>query len=71
MRRQAGCKALMAHCRIGELTAVTIVAELGDCTRFSSSRQAVHYAGMDITVKRSDQRRAPGHISRQGPPALR
>ncbi|MGZ4267373.1 MAG: IS110 family RNA-guided transposase, partial [Solirubrobacteraceae bacterium] len=70
-RRQAGCKALMAYYGIGELTAVTILAELGDCTRFSSSRQAVRYAGMDITVYQSDQRRAPGHISRQGPPALR
>lgn len=70
-RRQAGCKALMGHYGIGELTAVTILAELGDCTRFSSSRQAVRYAGMDITVYQSDQRRAAGHISRQGPPALR
>ena len=26
---------------------------------------------MDITVHQSDQRRAPGHLSRQGPPALR
>jgi transposase len=70
-RSQVGCKALMAHYGIGELTAVTILAELGDCTRFSSSRQAVRYAGLDITVYQSDQRRAPGHISRQGPPALR
>jgi transposase len=70
-RRQVGCKALMVHYGIGELTAVTILAELGDCTRFSSSRQAVRYAGMDITVHQSDQRRAPGHLSRQGPPALR
>ena len=70
-RRQKGCKALMAHYGIGELTAVTILAELGDCTRFSSSRQAVRFAGLDITVYQSDQRRAPGHISRQGPPALR
>jgi transposase len=70
-RRQPGCKALMAHYGIGELTAVTILAELGDCTRFSSSRQAVRYAGLDITVHQSDQRRSPGHLSRQGPPALR
>ncbi len=42
--RQKGCKALMAHYGIGELTAVTILAELGDCSRFSSSRQAVRYA---------------------------
>jgi transposase len=70
-RRQAGCRALMAHYGIGELTAVTILAELGDCRRFSSSRHAVRYSGLDITVHQSDQRRAPGHLSRQGPPALR
>ncbi len=70
-RRQAGCRALMGHYGIGELTAVTILAELGDARRFSSSRRAVRYAGMDITVAESDRRRAPGHLSRQGPPALR
>jgi transposase len=70
-RRQAGCKALMTHYGIGPLVAVTILAELGDCTRFSSSRHAVRYSGLDITVHESDQRRAPGHLSRQGPPALR
>jgi transposase len=70
-RRQPGCKALMGHYGIGELTAVTILAELGDCRRFSSSRHAVRYAGIDITVHESDQRRSPGHLSRQGPPTLR
>jgi transposase len=70
-RRQTGCRALMGHYGIGELTAITILAELGDCRRFSSSRLAVRYSGLDITVHQSDQRRAPGHLSRQGPPALR
>jgi transposase len=70
-RRQVGCRALMRHYGIGALTAVTILAELGDCRRFSSSRHAVRYSGLDITVHQSDQRRAPGHLSRQGPPALR
>jgi len=70
-RRQTGCKALMKHYGIGELTAIAILAELGDARRFSSSRHAVRYAGLDITVHHSDQRRAPGHLSRQGPPALR
>jgi transposase len=70
-RRQPGCRALMGHYGIGELTAVTILAELGDARRFSSSREAVRYGGMDITVHQSDQRRSPGHLSRQGPPALR
>lgn len=70
-RVQPGCRALQAHYGIGELTAVTILAELGDVSRFSFSRRAVRYAGMDITVAESDRRRAPGHLSRQGPPALR
>jgi transposase len=70
-RRQAGCKALLGQFGAGELTAVTILAELGDARRFSSSRDAVRFAGLDITVHQSDQRRAPGHLSRQGPPALR
>ena len=70
-RRQAGCRALMGHYGIGPLTSITILAELGDPRRFSSSREAVRYAGLDITVHQSDARRAPGHLSRQGPPALR
>jgi len=61
----------MKHDGIGELTAVTILAELGDARRCSSSRHAVRSAGLDITVHQSDQRRAAGHLSRQGPPALR
>ena len=48
-RRQTGCKALIAaYYGIGELCAVTILAELGDCTRFSSSREAVRYGGMEM-----------------------
>jgi transposase len=70
-KRQSGCRALMRHYGIGTLTAVTILAELGDARRFSSSREAVRYAGIDITVHQSDARRAPGRLSRQGPPALR
>src|SRR3954465_11421826 len=70
-KRQAGCRALMRHYGIGPLTSVTILAELGDARRFSSSREAVRYAGLDITVHQSDARRAPGHLSRQGPSALR
>jgi transposase len=70
-RAQAGCRAIQAHYGIGALTSVTILSELGDVRRFSSSREAVRYAGMDITVHASDKRRAPGHLSRQGPPALR
>lgn len=71
-RRQTGCKALIAaHYGIGALISVTILAELGDARRFDNSRDVVRYCGLDITVKQSDQHRAPGRLSRQGPPALR
>jgi transposase len=62
-RRQPGCRALMGHYGIGELTAVTILAELGDCRRFSSSRHAVRYAGLDIPCT-SPISAAPPAISR-------
>jgi transposase len=34
-------------------------------------RQAVRFAGLDVTVHESDDKRRPGHLSRQGPPVLR
>jgi transposase len=71
-RRQTGCRTLTKEIYgVGELTSVTILAELGDTRRFDNSRDAVRYSGLDITVHQSDQRRSPGHLSRQGPPALR
>jgi transposase len=70
-RAQAGCKALMEHYGVGELTSVALLSELGDTRRFSSSKKAVRYAGLDITVSSSDDKRAAGKLSRQGPPVLR
>jgi transposase len=61
----------MAHYGIGAKVATAILAELGDPRRFSSSRQAVRCAGLDVTVHESDQRRRGGHLSRQGSPVLR
>ena len=61
-RRQAGCKALMRHYGIGALTAVTILAELGDAGRFSSSREAVRYGGLGhhrVSVRSAPRARAP------------
>jgi transposase len=70
-RGQPGCWALTRHYGIGEITSLAILAELGDCQRFSSSRHAVRYAGMDITVSESDRKRAPGQLSSRAPdPAL-
>jgi transposase len=69
---QPGCRALKQRLfGVGDITAVFIWAELGDCIRFSSSDDAVRYTGLDITVYASADKRPPGHLSRQGPEALR
>ena len=47
------------------------VAALRAAGRFSSSRQAVRFAGLDVTVWSSDRKGPPGRLSRQGPPVLR
>ena len=71
-RKQAGCRALVREIfGVGELTAVTILAELGDARRFANSRDAVRYSGLDVTVYQSDDHRSPGHLTRLVPPALR
>jgi transposase len=68
---QAGCRALIEYYGIGELTSVAMLAELGDTRRFSSSKKAVRFAGLDVTVQSSDDKRAAGRLSRQGSPVLR
>ena len=71
-RAQPGCRALVQRLfGVGPLTSVAILCELGDCRRFASSDDAVRHSGLDVTVFASDERRSPGHLSRQGPPALR
>ena len=44
---------------------------LGGAGRFSSSRKAVRFAGLDVTVWSSDRKGPPGRLSRQGPEVLR
>jgi transposase len=70
-RRQPGCQALMREHGIGQLTAPTILCELGDVSRLSSSRKAVRTVGLDIGVHRSDRRSRPGKLTRQGSPNAR
>jgi transposase len=71
-RRQPGCRALTEQLYgVGPVSATAILAELGDCRRFTSSDDAVRHAGLDITVYQSDEKRAPGHLSHEGPAVLR
>jgi transposase len=71
-RRQPACRALIdTHYGIGPLTAVAVWSELGDCRRFTRSLPAVRHSGLDVNVDSSDQRRAGGYLTRQGPATLR
>jgi hypothetical protein len=53
------------------MTALALCAWLGGANRFASSRKAVRFVGLDITVHSSDGKRSPGRLSRQGPQVLR
>lgn len=69
---QPACRALVEELYgAGWLLAYVIWAELGDVRRFSSSREAVRYAGIDVTVYASGDHRSMGSLSRQGSPVLR
>jgi transposase len=71
-RHLAGAKALATRLYgVGPVTALAITCWLGGAGRFSSSRKAVRFAGLDITVSSSDRKGPPGKLSRQGPPVLR
>jgi len=56
---------------VGPLSSLALCAWLGGAGRFSSSRKAVRFVGLDITVHSSDGKRSPGRLSRQGPEVLR
>jgi transposase len=71
-RHLAGARVLAARLYgVGPVTALAMTCWLGGAGRFSSSRKAVRFAGLDITVYSSDSKRSPGRLSRQGPPVLR
>ena len=71
-RHLRGAKVLAARLYgVGPFAALAMTCWLGGAGRFSSSRQAVRFAGLDVTVWSSDRKGPPGRLSRQGPPVLR
>jgi transposase len=56
---------------VGELTALMILAEVGDISRFPSARKLAAWAGLTPTVRGSDLTVRHGHISKQGSAWLR
>jgi Transposase IS116/IS110/IS902 family len=51
---------------VGQFTALVIVAEIGDITRFPSARKLASWAGLTPTVRGSDLTVRHGHITRAG-----
>jgi transposase len=56
---------------VGRYTAMLIIAEIGDITRFPTARHLCSWAGLAPSVRSSDGKARLGHITRQGSPALR
>jgi transposase len=56
---------------VGEFTALVMVAEIGDISRFASARKLASWAGLTPTVRGSDLKVRHGHISKQGSAWLR
>jgi transposase len=71
-RTLAGAKVLASRLYgVGPVAALAMTCWLGGAGRFSSSRKAVRFAGLDVTVWSSDRKGPPGRLSRQGPAVLR
>jgi transposase len=64
-------KALTTLPGVGEFTALVMVAEIGDITRFPNARKLASWAGLTPTVRGSDLKVRHGHISKQGSAWLR
>ncbi len=64
-------KALRTLPGVGEFTALVMVAEIGDITRFPSARKLASWAGLTPTVRGSDLKARHGHIFEQGSAWLR
>lgn len=56
---------------VGVITAMTVLAELGDWRRFHSRAAVANYAGLVPRQRSSNQTHHSGHITRRGPAHLR
>ncbi len=75
IRRQAKpderVEALMAIAGIGLLTAMTLLAEIGDIARFATARKLCAWAGLTPSMRNSDRTIHHGHITKAGPSPVR
>jgi transposase len=65
------CALLQTMPGVGAITAMTILAELGDIDRFKSRAAVSNYAGLVPKVRDSNNKHYSGNITRRGPAHLR
>ena len=70
-KAEPAVKVLTALPGVGPFTALVILAETGDISRFASARKLAAWAGLTPTVRGSDRTVRHGHISKQGSVWLR
>jgi transposase len=68
---QQNVKLLKTIPGVGPITAVIILAEIGDIQRFSSPKSLCNWAGLTPRVRKSDLIVRHGRITKQGSPYLR
>ncbi len=56
---------------VGRYTAMLLLAEVGEVSRFPNARKLCAWAGLTPTIRSSDGKARLGHISKQGSRALR
>lgn len=64
-------KLLMSIPGVSYYTALTVMAEIGDITRFPDAKHLCSYAGIVPSVHQSGNTRRTGHITKQGSSMLR
>lgn len=69
--QQQKIKLLSSMPGIHEVTAMTILAEIGDISRFRSPKSLCNWAGLTLRVRKSDAIVRHGRISKQGSRYLR
>jgi transposase len=70
-RTNQDAQLLMTIPGVGEFSALSIMAELGDVKRFKRSAQVVNFSGLAPSLHQSANSRFPGPITKQGSSALR
>jgi transposase len=70
-RRDPRVKVLTQLPGVGPFTALVLLAEIGEVSRFGSARKLAAWAGLTPTVRGSDRTIRHGHISKQGSAWLR